>query len=110
MKLLDENILKILLNRFPFNNKKYYNNQTSDSNILFTNNPKFYILKPKGKKSYLWFTYYEKKFLTLLIFINNFNALNDKANEFYEINIDYDNTLCYNNELEYEVYSYDDEI
>ena len=51
MKLLDENILKILLNRFPFNNKKYYNNQTSDSNILFTNNPKFYILKPKGKKA-----------------------------------------------------------
>lgn len=99
MKLLDENILKVLLNRFPFNNKKYFNNQTNDSNILFSNDPKFYILKPKGKRSYLWFTYYEKKFLTLLIFINNFNCLNDKCNEFYQINIDYDNTLCYNNVL-----------
>ena len=56
MKLLDENILKVLLNRFPFNNKKYFNNQTNDSNILFSNDPKFYILKPKGKRSYLWFT------------------------------------------------------
>jgi len=37
--------------------------------------------------------------LTLLIFINNFNSLNDKINEFYEIDIKYDNTLCYNNVL-----------
>jgi len=99
MKLLDKNILNVLLTRFPFNNKKNYINQTNDSSILFSNDPLYYILKPKGKRSYIWFTYYEKKFLTLLIFINDFNCLNNNTNEFYEININYDNTLCYNNVL-----------
>ena len=99
MKILHENTLKILLNRIPFSNKKIYINQTNDSKILFSNNPCYFILKPKGKKAYLWFTYFEKKLLTLLIFINNFNNLYDKSNEFYEIDIDYDNTLCYNNVL-----------
>ena len=99
MKLLDQSILNILLTRFPFNNKKNYINHSNDSKILFSNDPVYYILKPKGKRSYIWFTYYEKKLLTLVIFINNFNCLNDKTNEFYEIDFKYDNTLCYNNVL-----------
>lgn len=99
MKLLDKNILKILLPRIPLKYRKNYMNQTNDSKILFSNDPTYYILKPKGKRSYIWFTYYEKKILTLLIFINNFNSLHDITNEFYEVDIIYDNTLCYNNVL-----------
>jgi hypothetical protein len=100
------NDFKFIANKFPIanyinniNNTKYFN----VSNLL--TNANYYILKPKGRKSYLWFTYYKKDLLCLLLFINNKN-LEDESNEFYKFNINYDNTLCYNNVLLVGTYFY----
>ena len=100
------NDFKFIANKFPManyinniNNTKYFN----VSNLL--SNANYYILKPKGRKSYLWFTYYKKDLLCLLLFINNRN-LEDESNEFYKFNINYDNTLCYNNVLLVGTYFY----
>jgi hypothetical protein len=101
MKLLDKNIVKTLLNRFPHTNIKnlnIYNQSNCGNKILYNKSSKYYILKPKGKRSYIWFTYYEKKIMCILILLNHKN-LQDISNEFYEINIKFDNTLCYNNVL-----------
>ena len=105
MKLLDSKIKNSILYRFPKNNIKNLNifNQSSNNKILFNSAGKYYILKCKGKKSYIWFTYFEKKLLCILILINN-KKLDDLSNEFYEIQIDYDNALCYNNVLLYGYY------
>jgi len=100
------NDFKFIANKFPLanyinslNNTKYFN----ISNLL--PNAEYYILKPKGRKSYLWFTYYKKDLLCLLLFINSKN-LEDESNEFYKFNINYDNTLCYNNVLLLGTYFY----
>ena len=97
MHILDKNIVSILLERFPKNNIKFlqYNNSNK---LLFDNLGKYYVLKPKGRKSYLWFTYFKKELLTILI-IQNSKNIHDNSNEFYKINVKYDNTLCYNNVL-----------
>ena len=100
------NDFKFIVNKFPMvnymnnlNNSKYFN----VSNLL--TNANYYILKPKRRKAYLWFTYYKKDLLCLLLFINNKN-LEDESNEFYKFDIDYDNTLCYNNVLLVGTYFY----
>lgn len=97
------NDFKFISKRFPLNN---LNNANSNFNITsLANTLDYYILYPKGRKGYLWFTYYKKEMLCLLIFINNKN-LDDISNEFYKYEINYDNTLCYNNVLLIGTYFY----
>ena len=94
------NDFKFIKHRFPLINSTQNFNITNVANDL-----DYYILKPKGKRAYLWFTYYNKDMICLLIFINNKN-LDDISNEFYKYEIDYDNTLCYNNVLLIGTYFY----
>ena len=97
------NDFKFISKRFPLNN---FNNAYSNFNITsLANTLDYYILYPKGRKGYLWFTYYKKEMLCLLIFINN-KKLDDISNEFYKYEINYDNTLCYNNVLLIGTYFY----
>ena len=101
MKQINRKDVENILYRYPNNiikNLNIYNNNNNNNNILFSNNAEYFILKPKGKKSYLWFTYIEKKILAILIFMNNKN-INDPSNEFYEYPIKFDNNICYNNTL-----------
>jgi hypothetical protein len=97
------NDFKFICNRFPLH-KSMNNNSNFNINNL-ENNLDYYVLKPKGRRGYLWFTYYKKEMLCLLIFINNKN-LDDNSNECYKYEIDYDNTLCYNNVLLIGTYFY----
>jgi hypothetical protein len=104
--LVKFNDFKFIAHKFPVTN--YVNNISNTKNYVLSNlvtNANYYILKPKGRKSYLWFTYYKKDLLCLLLFINNKN-LEDESNEFYKFNINYDNTLCYNNVLLVGTYFY----
>ena len=108
MKILDNIIIKQILHRCPIHNINSIKNlnifnTNSNNNILFNNSAKYFILKPKGRISYLWFTYYKKNLLAILIIMNNKN-INDKSNEFYDLEINFDNTLCYNNVLLYGYY------
>lgn len=105
MKQIDRKVIDLILNRYPKNNIKNLNIYSTniDKNILFNDKIKYYIIKPQGKKSYIWFTYYEKKIMAILIFIVN-NDIYDRRNEFYELNLIFDNTLCYNNVLLYGYY------
>ena len=94
---------KTISNRFPLN---YVNNANSNFNITnLSNTLDYYILYPKGRRGYLWFTYYKKEMLCLLIFINS-KKFDDISNEFYKYEINYDNTLCYNNVLLIGTYFY----
>ena len=101
MKLIQKNIINSILYRYPnkisIKNLNIYNNN-SNNKLLFSDEGKYYVLKPKGKRCYLWFTYIEKKLLAILIFLNNKNIY-DLSNEFYEFPIQFNNTLCYNNIL-----------
>ena len=94
------NDFKTISNRFPINNTNSNFNITNLSNTL-----DYYILYPKGRRGYLWFTYYKKEMLCLLIFING-KKFDDISNEFYKYEINYDNTLCYNNVLLIGTYFY----
>ena len=87
---------KFISNRFPLHNLSKINSNTNITNL--ETNLDYYILKPKGRRGYLWFTYYKKELICILIFINNRN-IDDISNEFYKYEIHYDNTLCYNNVL-----------
>jgi len=101
--LLVYNNSKHILHRFP--NFKLYSNNFNIPNLI--DNADYYVLKPKGRKAYLWFTYYKKDLLCLLIFVNNSsNNIYDEANEFYYYNINYDKRLCYNNVLVNGIYFY----
>ena len=106
MKTIKYNDIKDILYRYPNNlsikNLNIYNNN-SNNKILFDNEAKYYILKPKGKRALLWFTYIEKKIVCFMIFLNSRN-INDSANEFFEYDINFDDKLCYNNVLLYGYY------
>jgi len=102
MEKIDNNIINQILDRFPIsiNNINYntrdniqYNNKN-----LYNKEAKYFVLKPKGIKSLLWFTYINKEVLCILILLKGKN-LNDLCNEFYKFNINFDNTLSYNNVL-----------
>jgi hypothetical protein len=97
------NDFKFISNRFPLNNLMNTNSNFNITNLA--NDLDYYILYPKGRRGYLWFTYYKKEMLCLLIFINN-KKLDDISNEFYKYEINYDNTLCYNNVLLIGTYFY----
>ena len=101
MKVIKREIIQNILYRYPNNisikNLNIYNNN-SNNKILFNQDSKYFILKPKGKRCYLWFTYIEKKLLAILIFLNNKNIY-DISNEFFEYPINFNDSLCYNNIL-----------
>ena len=103
LKLSSFNDFKFISKRFPLNSLVNANSNFNITNLA--NNLDYYILYPKGRKGYLWFTYYKKEMLCLLIFINN-KKLEDVSNEFYKYEINYDNTLCYNNVLLIGTYFY----
>tara|TARA_Y100000992_G_scaffold302285_1_gene275874 strand:+ start:21570 stop:22547 length:978 start_codon:yes stop_codon:yes gene_type:complete len=96
MKLLDKNIFNSIKYRIPQDNLK---------NLSFVNNKSIentdancFILKPKGKKCILWFTYYEKDLLCILILLNDNNIYNEN-NLYYNYDINFDKKLTYNNTL-----------
>jgi len=101
MKSIKREIIEPILYRYPnkvsIKNLNIYNNN-SNNKLLFNQHSKYFVLKPKGKKCYLWFTYIEKKLLAIIIFLNNKNIY-DYSNEFYEFPIEYNHTLCFNNIL-----------
>lgn len=101
MKVIKREIIEPILYRYPnkisIKNLNIYNNN-SNNKILFNEDGKYFILKPKGKRCYLWFTYIEKKLLAILIFLNNKNIY-DYSNEFFEFPVKFNDTLCYNNIL-----------
>jgi len=100
------NDFKFISKRCPLNNLMNVNSNFNITNLAKANNlDYYYILNPKGRRGYLWFTYYKKEMLCLLIFINN-KKLDDISNEFYKYEINYDNTLCYNNVLLVGTYFY----
>ena len=100
--LLLFNDYKSIVHRFP--NIKLYTNNFNIPHLI--DNADYYVLKPKGRKAHLWFTYYKKDLLCLLIFINNYSNISDDTNEFYYYNINYDKRLCFNNVLLNGIYFY----
>ena len=82
-----------------FHANKYQKNNRIN-NTIYNNIPRtdidYYIVKPYGKKCYLWFTYIDKKFVSLIKYAND--------NDFYTTNLEFDNTLSYNNVLLYGYY------
>ena len=94
MKNLDKSIFNSIKHRLPINNIKFlsYPNKNIDSSS------EYFILKPKGKKCYVWFTYYQKEIICILIYLNDNNILSSN-NIFYKLDIEFDNELCYNNTL-----------
>ena len=104
-----EEINNLLLNkikyRFPtIDTKNYvYPKNYFNSKILLDDN-KYFILKNKGKRSCIWFTYIDKKFVCILILINN-NELLNNDNNFYIVDVIYNPELCYNEVLLYGHYN-----
>tara|TARA_B100000780_G_scaffold278506_1_gene252247 strand:- start:1655 stop:2701 length:1047 start_codon:yes stop_codon:yes gene_type:complete len=102
MNVINKQIVEQILYRYPnkisIKNLNIYNNGNSNNKILFNPDAKYYILKPKGKRAYLWFTYFEKKQICILIFMNN-RQINHPSNEFYEYPIKFNDDICYNNML-----------
>lgn len=105
MKIINKSIINSILYRYPIYNIKNLNiySNNINNNILFDDKILYYIVKPQGKKAFLWFTYIEKKTIVILIFVNN-NNLYDAKTEFYEYDLLFDNTLSYNNVLLYGYY------
>ena len=81
-----------------FKSRMQYTNKNNNSNYnnIPSSNIDYYIVKPYGKKCYLWFTYINKQYVSLLKYVND--------NDFYLTNLDFDNTLSYNNVLLYGYY------
>lgn len=100
MKYLDFDINKILY-KFPYNKFNINNYNISNKNLFDISN-KFFVLKPTGKKAYLWFTYYKKFNICILCLIND--KINSHNNQYYYYDISYNNNLLFNNVLIYGYY------
>ena len=94
MRTLDQSIFNSIKHRLPTNYIKFlsYTNKNIDTSS------EYFILKPKGKKCFIWFTYYEKEIMCILIYLNDNNILSPN-NIFYKLDISFNNELCYNNTL-----------
>lgn len=106
MKSINKTDIKNINYRFPEYNTKnlsIFNNSFSDFKKLYNRENKYFVLKPRGKKSLLWFTYIGKNIHPILIVLNN-NDITHETNEFYIFDIEFHNTLCYNNVLLYGYY------
>lgn len=89
---LEKNFIDSIKHKIPIDNIKFL----SFNNKNIENNSNYYILKPKGKKSFVWFTYFEKEILCILIILNDNNVLHD-SNLYYKLDVNYNIQLCYNN-------------
>ena len=89
---LEKNFIDSIKHKIPIDNIKFL----SFNNKNIENNSNYYILKPKGKKSFVWFTYFEKEILCILIILNDNNVLHD-SNLYYKLDVSYNIQLCYNN-------------
>ena len=76
MQLIEYNYIKKFIHKFPRTDIKNLNiySQSSNNKMLFHDDAKYFIVKTKGKKSYIWFTYYEKNIMCILILMNNKNV------------------------------------
>lgn len=112
---LNPSICKILNERFPqYNRQLCFNESKIDmKTILKYNNNNYFSIKPYGKRAFLWFTYIDNRFCSIIKFYdsNNRNSQNIKNNtntntvEYYEYSDNFDNTLSYNNVLLYGYYT-----
>ncbi len=100
MKYIDFDINKILY-KFPYNKFNINNYNISNKNLFDISN-KFFVLKPTGKKAYLWFTYYKKFNICILCLIND--KINSNNNQYYYYDISYNNNLLFNNVVIYGYY------
>ena len=96
---IDYKLIQEISYRYPntiVKNNNIFNNNTKDLKILYNLNIEYFILKPKGKRSILWFTYYKKEILCILILLNT-NQIFSEQNNYYKFDISFNNQLCYNN-------------
>lgn len=91
-----------------YNNK---NNNRQNNTILTTiqvDSVDYYIVKPIGKKCYLWFSYIDKQFVAVIKYPydsrNNNRDYNDNHDNLFIADISFNNTLSYNNVLLYGYY------
>ena len=107
MKIIDFNIQNII-HRLPYIKYKLFSNQQNNlsNELLFkdnsSSNNRYFILKPFGKRSYIWFTYYKNKIIAILCIINK--TFNDNTNKYYYYDINFSNLLLYNNVVIYGYY------
>ena len=109
-QVLGEEQIKCLSERFNLDRINRGYNKHSNNNNIIQDIPKdgidYYIIRPVGRRCYLWFTYIDKQFIALIKYMgynsnNNSNNNSSNSDDFYLANIDFDNTLSYNNVLLY---------
>ena len=96
---IDYKFIKEISYRYPntiVKNNNIFNNNTKDLKILYNSNIDYFVLKPNGKKSILWFTYNKKEILCILILLNS-NQIFSEQNSYYKFDITFNDHLCYNN-------------
>jgi hypothetical protein len=100
-RVLEAEQIKCLSERFNLDRINHEYNRHSNNNIIH-DVPKdgidYYIIRPVGRRCYLWFTYIDKQFVALIKYTGS------NSDDFYVANIDFDNTLSYNNVLLYGYY------
>lgn len=117
-KRLDDKISKSIIDRFPSYNNKLCMNGIRISSVDKESQDTYYSIRPMGKKSIIWFSYYNDSLLTLLKYIDsntNSNTSTNLSSEFYVLKTNVhnkcdakseaiacstpDNTLYFNNVL-----------
>lgn len=81
-KKLDDKISKSIIDRFPHYNNKLCMNGIRISRLDNEYVDTYYNIRPIGKKSIIWFSYYNDSLLTLLKYIDT-NTNTNTSSEFY---------------------------
>lgn len=81
-KRLDDKISKSIIDRFPHYNNKLCMNGIRISRLDNEYVDTYYSIRPIGKKSIIWFSYYNDSLLTLLKYIDT-NTNTNTSSEFY---------------------------
>ena len=101
-KIFAPDMIATLVNRFNMDRTIRSSSNNRINNTILTNVPRdnidLYIVKPVGRKCYLWFTYVDKQFVAVIKYPN------DNDNDFFVADIGFNNTLSYNNVLLYGYY------
>ena len=83
-KRLDDKISKSIIDRFPPYNNKLCMNGIRITSIDKESLDTYYSIRPIGKKSIIWFSYYNDRLLTLFKYIDtNTNTNTNTSSEFY---------------------------